>query len=310
MHELERMPAETAELALLLEVGSGPKPGNVDREHDHPDMDLHGFISNASELRGVFEEVEERNLGLGEAVLLASKAVSSTPETGFDPGTSENTQFGSVLLLTPLVKASRPEVRRRGDLRTALEEVLSGTTPEDTAEFYRCFRQLDVHVSDDPPAGIPDVHDPEAVECIRKTDTTLSEVMAVRDDLVAEEWRTGYRWSFETAQVLESEYRERGSSNEAVWRAYLWLLSRRKDSLVSEKHGERTAEKVRRRAKKLYRQDAGELEVRRFDAELIDDGINPGATADVLASGIYVNLWTREEKPSDETQEGTEVNRD
>ncbi|MFC6728106.1 triphosphoribosyl-dephospho-CoA synthase, partial [Natronoarchaeum mannanilyticum] len=42
-----RTPAQNAELALLLEVAGTPKPGNVDRKRDLPDLRFEHFLAGA-----------------------------------------------------------------------------------------------------------------------------------------------------------------------------------------------------------------------------------------------------------------------
>ena len=301
-------PAEAAELSLLLDVASGPKPGNVDRHDDHDDMDIHDFLDNAVSLRKIFRDTAKKRYSVGEAIYLSVAEMTDTRKKGFSPGSTQNTQFGSVLLLAPLLHAS-PETndpkinpvserdRSSGftltkELRSNLEGTISGTTVDDAIYFYRCFDLLDVHVSRDPPEDVPGVDHPEPEKLLRDNSVTLSDVILARKhDLVAEEWRECFDWSFRAAEQLDTEYGMTGSSEEAVSRTYLYLLSRRQDSLVAEKHGEREAEKLRRKAEELY-QNYSREKTQEFDDELLHTGINPGATADILTAGIYINLST------------------
>jgi triphosphoribosyl-dephospho-CoA synthase len=59
-------PAENAQLALLLEVASTPKPGNVDRHRDYPDLRFEHFLAGAVGARAGLERAAE-GAPLGEA---------------------------------------------------------------------------------------------------------------------------------------------------------------------------------------------------------------------------------------------------
>ena len=105
-----RTTAENAELALLLEVTSTPKPGNVDRTHDHPDLRFEHFVAGA--------------VGASEGLRMA--AAGDPIGTSFERAVrgmanqrGGNTQFGALLVVVPLVAAARegeitPESRGDG----------------------------------------------------------------------------------------------------------------------------------------------------------------------------------------------------
>jgi len=81
---------------------------------------------------------------------------------------------------------------------------------------------------------------------------------------------------------------------ERAARTHLWLLASAVDSLVSTAHDESTALSVRDRARALLPDEDSRppsVEERdRFAKELVDEGINPGTTADLLAAGLFVAL--------------------
>ena len=162
----ERTVAQDAQLALLLEVTGTPKPGNVDRAHDHDDLRFEHFVTGAvGALPGL------RLAADGEPVGDAfERAVA-----GMSQQAAGNTQFGALLVLTPLVRAAAD-----GDLSPdGARAVAEATTVEDAAGFYRAFEHVDVAV-EEPPAGMEPLdvrRGAAAIPTLRERALTLSDVM-------------------------------------------------------------------------------------------------------------------------------------
>ncbi|MEM0022893.1 MAG: triphosphoribosyl-dephospho-CoA synthase, partial [Archaeoglobaceae archaeon] len=85
--------ATSAVLALLLEVSSTPKAGNVDREHDFEDLKFEHFLTSAVSAFPFFlKTAKEKRLHLLQAVI-----------AGKNFGINTNVHFGAFLLLFPLI---------------------------------------------------------------------------------------------------------------------------------------------------------------------------------------------------------------
>ncbi|MFB6095804.1 MAG: triphosphoribosyl-dephospho-CoA synthase [Haloferacaceae archaeon] len=272
----DRTPAETAQLALLLEVAGTPKPGNVDRRRDLGDLRFEHFLAGA--------------VGAGEGLRMAAAGapVGRAFERAVDGMARQrggNTQFGCLLLLVPLVAA-----RAAGDLSPAgVAAVVADTTVEDAADFYRAFEHVDVAVPDpgDEEIAALDVRrGADAIPAVREREVTLADVMelSAERDGNAREWAGGFERTFGAAEAMLAD---EGPAPDRVARAFLELLAEEPDSLVETRHGARTAEHVRERAAAV----AGDLEAAETLAEdLAAEGINPGTTADVTAAATYVAL--------------------
>src|SRR6056297_515536 len=186
-------PAEDAQLALLLEVAGTPKPGNVDRAHDFPDLRFEHFLAGAVGA-GPGLRAAQKGTPVGEAF---EEAVA-----GMSQQEGGNTQFGALLLLVPLVRAAADgNITPEGAAR-----VVEDTTVEDAANFYRAFDHADVFV-DDPPeeAEALDVRrGSDAVPAVEERGVTLYEVLALGDDSddVAAEWTGGFERTFRAADRL------------------------------------------------------------------------------------------------------------
>jgi triphosphoribosyl-dephospho-CoA synthase len=271
-----RSPAERAELALLAEVAGAPKPGNVDRERDLPDLRFEQFLAGAVGARDGLERAASADEPLGEAFEAAVAGMAEAAGT--------NTQFGCLLLLTPLVRtAATGELSRE---RTAA--VAEATTVADAAAFYRAFEHTDVAVGD-PPEGAADLdvrRGADAVPALRGRGLTLYDVMelsAADGDANAREWTGGFPRVFDAAARIEAAagpLADRGAD------AFLGLLAEEPDTLVATEHGEGVAEDVRERAERLV--DADESAVRAFADDLAARGVNPGTTADLTAAALFV----------------------
>ncbi|WP_251330490.1 triphosphoribosyl-dephospho-CoA synthase [Haloplanus pelagicus] len=270
-------PVDHAELALLLEVASTPKPGNVDRHRDHDDLRFEHFLAGAVGARpGLQLAADPERPPIGDAFERAVRGMSQQD--------GDNTQFGCLLLLVPLVRAAATD--RLSPAGVA--EVTEATTVDDAAGFYRAFDHVDVAVDDPPPdADALDVRrGADAVPALRERDLTLSDVLSLsaERDGNAREWTTGFERTFAAAdRVLVDE----GPVTDRLARIFLDLLAERPDTLVAIEHGDERAAAVSRRADAAR----GDLAAAEELAEAFrEEGINPGTTADLTAAVAFVAL--------------------
>jgi triphosphoribosyl-dephospho-CoA synthase len=270
-----RGPAENAQLALLLDVGSAPKPGNVDRDHDLADLRIEHFLAGA-----VGSGAGLRRAAAGAPVGVAfERAVA-----GMSEQSGGNTQFGCLLLLVPLVRAAAEAQSLSPE---GVADVVESTTVADAADFYRAFEHVDVAVGD-PPEDIADLdarRGADAIPALRERGLTLSDVMARSEgDGNAREWTTGFERTFATAAAIRDDD---GPITDRISRAFVDQLARDEDTLVRTKHGSEVAADVMRRAADAR----GDPEaVAELDEEFVAAGINPGTTADLLTAATFVAL--------------------
>lgn len=295
-----RTPAENAELALLLELAGTPKPGNVDRRREYPDLRFEHFLAGAVGAReGLTLAAEGAPLGGAFEQAVAGMARQQ----------GGNTQFGCLLLVVPLVSA-----RAGGRLTPeGVSNVVARTTVEDATNFYRAFDHVDVAVrepaekqaadeqsgTDSPPptegqpaepadiaAELDVTRGSDAIPAVRERGLTLLDLMeaSTAHDGNAREWTKGFPRTFEVAAHIRQD---QGPAPDRVARAFLEQLANEPDSLVATQHGRAVAKQVQTRAAAVDRDlDAAE----QFATDLIEDGINPGTTADIVAAGTYVAL--------------------
>jgi len=274
---------------MLLEVAATPTAGNVDRERDLPDLRFEQFLAGASGARAGLEEIE-RGGPIGQGF--------ETAVAGMADAAGTNTQFGSLLLLAPLVRAvaKRPEESSEQLGPDAASAVVAETTVEDAAAFYRAFEHVEVRV-DEPPADLEPLdvrRGADAIPAVRDREATLASILeaASGHDGIAREWTEGFERTFDAADRLASR---EGPLVDRATRVHLDLLAEEPDTLVATEHGEATAAEISDRAASIDPSDGDA--VRSLSSDLIERGINPGTTADILAGGLFVTLVREGGKP-------------
>ncbi len=268
--------AQCAQLAMLFELSSSPKPGNVDRCHDFLDIGFHHFLVSAVSLFPVFRRAASGQGSIGTLILKGVQAWKSW-------NINSNTHFGSLVLMIPLaVAAGRP-----GDLKAELAKVLAGTTIHDAIDFYRAFQEIGARVADVEKFSLKD---PAFEEQLFRESKTLQRLMVLSQDhdLVACEWSTGYERSFLLAGRL-TKLTAKCGLNEGIVRTYLEALAEHPDSLVQAKFGKETARRVSALAGGALL-DATLDKARQMDEELLAKDINPGSTADLIAAALFISL--------------------
>jgi len=281
-----RTAADNAQLALLLEVSATPKPGNVDRHRDLDELRFEQFMGGA--------------VGAGEGLRRAADgdAIGSAFEravAGMADRAGENTQFGCLLLLVPLVRAAATDALTPD----GVTELVEATTVDDAISFYRAFEYVDVAVGD-PPEDADDLdvrRGGDAAELLRDRELTLYEIMELSADpdkgIVdgnAREWVTGFERAFNAADALLAA---EGPIGDRAARVFLDLLAGRPDTLIATQHGSEIARDVSRRAAETARAVSadGDLSAAEGLADsFVDAGYNPGTTADLTAAALFIAL--------------------
>ncbi|MFZ3149410.1 MAG: triphosphoribosyl-dephospho-CoA synthase [Methanothrix sp.] len=268
--------AQCAVLAMLFELSSSPKPGNVDRCHDFSDIGFHHFLTSALSSYPTFLKAAQSRVGVGSLILEGVEAWQTW-------NLSSNTHFGSLVLMIPIaIAADKP-----GELKAELEDVLEKTTVTDAIDFYSAFEKAKARVAE---VDSFSLNDKNWQRTVQDSGKTLLELMRLssKHDIVAREWSTNYERSFLLADRM-TEKIDRLGLNDGVVRTFLEALAEVPDSLICAKFGEEVACQVSRRAGEALLDDtlgkAHEL-----DRDLLAQDINPGSTADLIAASLFISL--------------------
>jgi triphosphoribosyl-dephospho-CoA synthase len=280
-----------AALAGLLEV-SAEKPGNVTPTYDFPDTKFHHFLASSVALEGPMRRLaEDGDYRIGAGMLDAVKASHKVQKGG-------NAQLGIILLFGPLAKAAGlvEGNLNAGHLRRSLGMALRLTDNKDALDAFRAINFG--HVGGLNPVKTLDVRDKRTLAKLRNGGTTLLEWMSVGKDInsVCHEYATDYDITFELGLPVLVEGRPKGLGN-AIVHTYLTILSRHLDTHISGKWGHGVATHVSDKAAGIIKKGSvwtrdGMGAIKRFTNYLRKGHINPGATADLTASAIYVALLT------------------
>lgn len=268
--------AQCAVLAMLFELSSSPKPGNVDRCHDFSDIGFNHFLISAVSAYPIFRKAANGGAGVGS---LIREGVQAWKTWNLD----SNTHFGSLVLMIPIaIAAGKPD-----ELHGELANILEKTTVNDAIDFYSAFEKAKARVVEVDSFSLNDRNWQEAV---RESGKTLLELMrlSAKHDIVAREWATNYERSFLLAKRLEEQI-SRWGQNDGIVRTFLEALADVPDSLICAKFGSELACKVSKRAGEALLDDTlGKAH--KLDIDLLAQDINPGSTADLIAASLFISL--------------------
>jgi triphosphoribosyl-dephospho-CoA synthase len=303
-------------LGFVLEASAYPKPGNVHRLKDFIDTRFEDFlitgVSAVSHLyKGVvrgfryFKRPMSRNT-VGDIIYGIVK--SSVDLSG-----GGNTSLGSALLIVPL-SLSIGFLRGMGKLKpdiylitnTAKSFIEKHSTVYDSIMLYKAIRYVSPsYIKKHRPVNTvyPDVWSPSYRKEIIEGGYRLWDILAYssRYDMVAKEVVEGYIKSIELVNHLDNRLKNHRDWNRAIVETYLYLLSNELDTLIIRKCSVDIAKYVMEKAKELYRLcienwDMCLEDLKTFDYELHKENINPGSTADIVASSISLYALYREKK--------------
>jgi triphosphoribosyl-dephospho-CoA synthase len=276
--------ARCAQLAMILEVSATPKPGNIDRDHNYTDTRFEHFLASAVGVYPIMEKAARSNSGVGTLIHEAVAESGKWQKGG-------NTHFGAFLLLIPLVMAAG-KCENKTCLKEQVQEVVRETTVDDAIELYGAFSEEKVKVK---PVDNLDLGDASSVDKLKSEGLTLYNLMEISCgyDMIAEEWINGFERTFECAASIQDKIKKHGI-NDAVVLTFMELLSTNKDTFIQTKFDSKKAEEVSMRAKEILQKgNMGKIrdEIRSFDEELLNEGVNPGSTADIIIAGLFVSLF-------------------
>lgn len=276
--------ARCAQLAMVLEVSATPKPGNIDRDHNYSDTRFEHFLASAVGVYPVLEKAAGSDSGVGALIHEAVGESGKWQKGG-------NTHFGAFILLVPLVMAAG-KCDDRTCLNARVRNVVRATTVDDAVEFYRAFSEAGVKVK---PVNELDLADAGSIKDIRAQGLTLFNMMerSAGYDMIAEEWTNGFKKTFDCAASIRAKVGKHGI-NDAVVMTFMEILSGNKDTFIQTKFDSRKAEEVSMRAENILKNgciDDIRDDIRAFDEGLLKEGVNPGSTADLIISGLFVSLF-------------------
>jgi triphosphoribosyl-dephospho-CoA synthase len=285
--------------SIALEVAGYPKPGNVHRLRDFSDTVFEDFLVTAVIAEHYMFRAAVRGCrvaqGYTPALLVCDFIRAAVAEARMVSG-GGNTCLGTALLLYPLAVASGYLLCSGRALEAsavasyAKSLLYRYSTALDSVEFYKAVRAASPSYikSSDATEEFPNVWDKEFKAKLLFKNYRLWDVLSysAKNDIVCREVVEGY------VRSLRTRLQEHRSWNLAVVETYLYQLAHDTDTLIARKRGTDTVKQVSERAKDvlnlcLSSQGSHCLEaLKAFDQELAEKDINPGSSADIVASSI------------------------
>jgi triphosphoribosyl-dephospho-CoA synthase len=252
--------------ACVLEV-CAPKPGNVHPGAAFADVTWLDFIRSADAVAPWLDRAATN--GVGDTVLACVRATQHA--------VGRNTNLGIILLLTPLCAAAASLPLHQG-----VTQVLEAMTMRDARLVYQAIREA--RPGGLGAAGAADVREPPSI--------SLRDAMklAADRDAVARQYANGFA---DALGPVADDLAAPLPLPDRIVRAHLRQMARLPDTLIGRKCGMAVAEQSQRRAAAvLTAGTAMPQAMADLDAWLRADGHrrNPGATADLVAAGLFVNL--------------------
>ena len=274
---------QSAFMAAMLEA-SAPKPGNVSPLYSKGKTKFEHFIASASAIAPVMGKIAAGEFSLGQGIFHAVNRSMSIQRGG-------NVHLGIILLFAPISSAAGvSDSLGLGSLRMEIKRILDSTDYQDTVYVYNAIKHSEA-------SGVPkEVMQEKTLKEIIEGHIPLKEWMSrgKKNNLIAREYSEDFRISFETAlPAIKSAYQKENDILRAILIAYLNILSRYEDSLIYGKFGKESAEDVKKKAKEVLKTMDDEV-IQDFHRYLIEKGMNPGTSADIVASALYLGILSRE----------------
>lgn len=297
-----------AVLAGLLEVSASPKPGNVHRLRDFGDTRFEHFLAGNIALAPLFRESAGRghdlregligfeDIRIGELIYESSNQMSNWQSGG-------NVNLGIILLFVPLTVAAGYVFGKSdidiGELRRVLKIIIRNTTSEDASFVFKTIKKSMTEKTLGQVKEL-NVNDEKSLQMISKNGLNLREIFRFceKRDMICYEWTSDFDITFNHSYpYIEKQIIKKVNINTATINTFLYILSEYPDSLIIRKSGLAKAHYVSQKAKKIleedgYSTDVGREMVWNLDRELheADGMLNPGTSADLTASSIYLLL--------------------
>ena len=260
-----------AATACRLEA-SAPKPGNVHPGAAFPDLDHHDLVSAGLAIAPLLDAAP--GVPLGATILGCVRASRRV--------TRSNANLGIILALAPMAATPGPH----GPIDpAAVSATLARLTAADAAAVWEAIRAA-------APGGLGrrDRHDLAAPPPDDLLDAMRT---AAGHDQIARLWADGYGPLRDGLVADLAGERARGMSlDDAIVRAFLRQLAREPDSLIVRRHGADVAARVSAGAAGVLASADWRGAAKQLDTHLRGPTrINPGTTADLVATALYILLW-------------------
>ena len=281
---------KASQISCCLEVSSF-KPGNVHRNREYDDIKYHHFLSSGIAFGNIIYEASQDNKDIGKYIKLAvieSKKWSPT-----------NANLGIIMLHIPIgMSSGKIDEFNENVLKKEIIFTTKNTTVNDAINVYDAIEIAMPNIN--PPKEGPDAQKNDAKQELIEKNLTLYDVFKISStwDSISKEWAEGFNISFKGYNLLNEYYEEYNNINLATTKTFLSILSEHPDTLIARKKDLDTSKMVSEMAKNILDEGFKKEDIEEFDKFLSKEGnkLNPGTTADLVASSLMIFLLDRIDK--------------
>lgn len=277
MQTLSEQITQAVHQSCLTEIQAF-KPGNVSVHSNGHGMEADDFIRSAALISPVMGMPE---LNVGERILQSVQLTMS--QVGC------NTNLGIILLCAPLAQAAFSRQPDQ-DLQTALRHVLNGLTEEDASLAFEAIALAN-------PGGLGETNEHDVRDAATITLLEAMQISADRDRIA---WQYAHAYEDIFAMGLNrlrmQLLRWRNVPDRLAWASvvcYLEFMTAFPDSHIVRKFDLDTATDVQKRTESVASQlkecdnpVVAKDVLRRYDAQLKREGVNPGTSADLTVASL------------------------
>lgn len=290
--------SKTAQIASVLEVSGHPKPGNVHRTRNFPDMVFEDFLMSGVAIGDSMRKAAQRGENYGanskelDKIEIGKLILEAVVET--DKWVANNTNLGIIMLLTPLCAAAGMS-NSIDEIPYNIDNILRATTPTDAVNLYDA-----INIAEAGGMGVQkelDVSSEHAKKELIDKNINMYDILDLSSqwDMLANEITRTMPITFELGYPTFKEVKKEHGINKATVQTFLIILSIYPDTLIARKYGLDTAQEVSVDASLIIKEggaltDKGMDMLVDFDEDLVQKNLNPGTTADLTASSVMVAI--------------------
>ncbi len=274
MSRIQTKIRESAQLAALLEVSGHPKPGNVHRTQDFPDVRYEHFLAGSVALGETMRKAAEKGINIEEGTIDATdvrvgKLIKEGVKNVQNSHKGGNTHLGIILLFTPLAIAGGKTLTEKENfdlstLRKNFDQIMKSTNKKDSLQVYEAihltFNQKNKKEKPNQNSWLGktdttelSVTNPKTKEKLSENNINLHDWMkkSAKWDGIAKELTTKLKTTTQTGYpTLQKNLQKHKDINTVTVHTFLKILAEIPDTFIARKHGIQKTNNIEKAVKK------------------------------------------------------------
>lgn len=297
-------------IGICLEVSAYPKPGNVHRFRDFKDIKFEDFLIASHVFQKYLSIGVRRGYNLNKVKnVICGDLIYYIVRDSMKISGGGNTCLGTSILITPISIATGFLISRGEEmsnvqkiLSTASKIIRDYSTVKDSIYLYKAIKLVTpsyLKTTDDT-NQYPNVYSKNFRRELIQKKATLWRILieSSKRDVISYELINSYPNVYSAYKFLNSKLSRGYNWNSSIIDTYLYILSLGIDSIVKRKFGEEMMKEISEAARNILLVGGsssvkGYEKVVKLDEYLCEKGINPGSSADIVATTISIYALAR-----------------